>query len=210
MNKNISKLLIFLITAILCAGKCFADTEAEQPVLLTVQPAVIITKTSTAATETGKIDTENAGMIITPLSSQFSIQTNETDDTCDFVLTSKIQSAGGMVSGYSNNGSNVYLLFSNIENIPTEEAVANAKIGGSNNDNVIAYPVSVSITQPMSVNYSASNAQYGDCYLVKVNGETEGTLTHQVSGSPVGSTYNLTRDTSGTYQAIVTFTAVAK
>ena len=146
MNKiRISKILILLITTVLSVGNSYADTEAEQPVLLTVQPAVTITKTENCS-ENGSIDPEHDGAIVGTLISQFMLGTNETDDTCDFIVTSKVKSESGMVSGYGNNGSNVWILFSNTDRVPTDEAVANAKIGGSDNDNVIAYPVAVSIT----------------------------------------------------------------
>ena len=38
----------------------------------------------------------------------------------------------------------------------------------------------------------------------------EGTVTHTVGQNPISGTYNIGQDQAGTYQAVVTFTAVSK
>lgn len=84
------------------------------------------------------------------------------------------------------------------------------KAGGSSNKNVIAYPVTTVITNPMTVGFEQNYGIYGDCYVVKVNNGTEGTVTHTVGQNPISGTYNIGQDQAGTYQAVVTFTAVSK
>ena len=102
----------------------------------------------------------------TGLQSVFSIQTNGTDSDYDFIITSKILTDGGEVSAYGNNGS---LLFGNTLAAPTQAAIDDAKAGGSRNKNVIAYPVTTVITNPMTVGFEQNYGIYGDCYVVKVN-----------------------------------------
>ena len=73
MNKrNISKLLIFLMTASLGAVKAYGYAEAEQSVLTDVQPAVAIEK-QTSSIENASANGETGAH--TGLQSVFSIQT---------------------------------------------------------------------------------------------------------------------------------------
>ena len=61
----------------------------------------------------------------------------------------------------------------------------------------------------MSVDFTSS-AQYGECWVVKVNNTMEGTLTQTVGQNPFGNTYSVGQDEAGAYRATVTFTAVSK
>ena len=92
MNKrNISKLLIFLITASLGAVKVYGYAESEQSVLTDVQPAVAIEK-QTSSIENASANGETGAH--TGLQSVFSIQTNGNDNDYDFIITSKILTDG--------------------------------------------------------------------------------------------------------------------
>lgn len=203
-KKTISKLFIFFVAATLCAVRAYGYAEAEQPIQTVVQPAVAIEKLPSSR-ETGSINPETGTH--DGLSSVFSIQTNGNDEGYDFVVTSKIMTEGGEVSGYGNSGS---ILFGNTLSMPTSAAIEDAKMGGNNNKNVIAYPVTAAITNPMSVEFQNNYGIHGDCYVVKVNGGTEGTLTHTVSQNPISGTYNIGQDEAGEYKAVVTFSAVSK
>ena len=185
------------MTASLGAVKAYGYAEAEQSVLTDVQPAVAIEK-QTSSIENASANGETGAH--TGLQSVFSIQTNGTDSDYDFIITSKILT-------YGNNGS---LLFGNTLAAPTQAAIDDAKAGGSRNKNVIAYPVTTVITNPMTVGFEQNYGIYGDCYVVKVNNGTEGTVTHTVGQNPISGTYNIGQDQAGTYQAVVTFTAVSK
>lgn len=205
MNKiNKLKLLILIIAAGLCSIEAYGDTEVEQMLQTSVQPAVAISK-SDASIESGTINAETG--VHTGLKSVFTLQTNGTDDEYDFIVTSAIQTEAGNVSAYGTDG---ILLFGSITELPTEDAVSDAKMGGGNNKNIIAYHVTAVITEPMTVEYQPSYGLYGDCYVVKVNNASEGILEHIVQTTPVGKTYMIGQDAAGTYKTTVTFTAVSK
>ncbi len=203
MKYNFLKSLISVIAILTVTVRAYGYAEVEQSVTTDVQPSVSISKT--VSQEAGSINPANG--MNTGLNASFQIQTNGTDEDYDFIVGSEIQSTDGSVSAYGQNGC---LLFGNTVSLPTSAAIENARIGGNNNRNVIGYPVTMSITQPMSVNYSNSSAYGGDCWVVKVNSGTEGTLTQTIGQAPVANTYSVGQDEAGTYSAIVTFTAISK
>lgn len=205
MNKTKSlKLLILMITVLTCTVKAYGYAEAEQSVQTTVQPAVTIEKQSSSIENT---EANAQTGTHTGLRSVFSLQTNGNDNDYDFIMTSRILTSDGDVSAYGNNGC---ILFGNTLATPTLDAIENAKLGGNQNKNVIAYPVTVNVTNPLTYTFENNSSQYGDCYVIKVNDSTEGTVTHTVGQSPIAGTYNIGQDQAGTYQTVVTFTAVSK
>ena len=201
-KQNLLKTLILVMTVLIGTVKAFGYAEVEQAVTLSVQPSVAIEKT--ISVESGTINAVTGAH--SGLSASFSIQTNGTDDDYDFIVGSRINTIDGEVNGYGPNGC---LIFANTASLPTTTAVANLKAGNKDNPNVIAYPITMEITDPMSVNFG-THATYGECYLVKVNTGTEGILTQTVGQSPVVNTYALGQDESGTYKSTVFFTAVSK
>ena len=182
--------------------KAYGYAEVEQSVTTDVQPSVAISKT--VSQETGSINPTTGTN--TGLNASFKIQTNGTDENYDFIVGSTILTTAGEVSAYGQNGC---LLFGNTVSLPTKSAIENAKTGGNNNRNVIAYPVTMSITNPMSVDFTSS-ATYGECWSVKVNNSQEGTLSQTIGQNPVNNTYSIGQDEAGAYRATVTFTAVSK
>ena len=197
------KLLIFLITATIVAGKAYGYTETEQSLQTTVQPAVSIIK-SDASIENLSANPEQGTH--SGFRTIFNLETNGTDDDYDFLIESSILTSGGTVSAYGNNGC---ILFGHTLATPTLDAIDNAKAGGNNNANVIAYPVTIETTNPFTSAFDGGNSK-GACYVVKVNGGDKGTVTHTVSGTPISGTYNVGQDQAGTYQATVTFTSYSK
>lgn len=211
-KQNLLKSLILVMAVLIGTVKAYATAEAVQTLSVSAQPAVAIEKTTSL--EIGEI-TPATGTH-SGLNASFNLQTNGTDDDYIFIVGSKITSYGGEeVSAYSNDGQ--YLLFGRYgeeEYLPTAEAISNAKAGGSNNPNVIAYPISeMSITSPMTVQYDSSQ-ETGEgttgCYVVKVNGATEGTLRQVIGGTPASGTYKVGQDMAGSYRAVVYFTAISK
>lgn len=186
-------------------AKAFGDASVEQMLNTSVPPAVAIEKT--ASLENGSINPETGTH--TGLSASFKIQTNGTDEDYDFIVGAKINTMDGEVSGYTENGA---LLFTNTTVLPTSSAVNNAKVGGKDNRNVIAYPITMNITDPMSVTYDSSRAtdEGNGCYVIKINSANEGTLTQNVGGTPVANTYSIGQDEAGTYKATVYLTTVSK
>ena len=185
--------------------KAYGYTETEQAVITSVQPSVAIAKT--VSSETGSIQPlsgQHSG-----LSASFSLKTNGTDDDYEFILGSTITTIDGEVSAYTETGA---LLFANTTSLPSTSAVENAKIGGNDNRNVIAYPLTMTITEPMAVSYSEDKTVDNGvgCYLIKVNAGAEGILTQIVGQSPLANSYSIGQDESGSYKSTVYFTAVSK
>lgn len=197
------KLLIFLITVTFVTGRAYCYTEAEQSLDTTVQPAVSILKSDASIENLGANPEKGTH---SGFSSIFDIKTNGTDEDYDFLIESSILTSNGTVVAYGNNGC---ILFGHILATPTMAAIENAKLGGNNNANVIAYPVTVQTTNPFTASFDSGNSK-GACYVIKVNGGTEGTVTHLVGGTPISGTYSVGQDQAGTYQATVTLSAVSK
>ena len=192
--------------------EAFASASVVQTLSVSAQPAVAMSRSS-ATSETAIINPENGTH--NGLSASFSIQTNGTDENYNFIVGSKITSYGNVeVSAYSNDGN--YLLFGRYgeeEYLPTADSIENAKAGGKKNFNVIAYPIdSMVITSPMTVSYDDAfeTAEGTGCYVVKVNGLQEGTLTQTLGGTPLSGTYSPSQDLAGQYRAVVYFTAISK
>jgi len=207
MNKQKNVILILLIAAFCGLGQAYGDTEVEQDVDVDVPPTVTITK-SAESNENGTINVSNGNITGDPVKSVFTLQTNGTDDDYEFVMSSSIMIDGDRVSAYTPHGD---LLFGNTTVLPTTEAINNAKSRLKNNANVIAYPVIIETEGSMSSEFHYNNPTYGDYYKIMVNGDQEERkVTQKISSTPIGVSYSVGEDEAGTYQAIVTFTAVAK
>ncbi len=202
MKNNFLKSLILITTVLISTVQTYGYAEVEQSVTTDVQPSVAISKL--ASQEAGTIDPTTGAS--SGLNASFKLQTNGNDENYDFVVSAKINTIDGEVSAYGQNG---YLLFGNTIALPTSSAIENAKMGNKKNPNVIAYPLNMSITSPMSVEFGNSPI-YGDSWIVKVNSGTEGTLTQSIGQAPVNNTYSIGEDEAGTYSATVTFTAISK
>ena len=201
---NVIKTLSIITLLALCAGRSYADgNEVVQLLGAGVPPAVSITK-SASSVEGGTIDPSTG--VNSGVNSIFTIETNGDDSDYDFYISSTFPINGAVCSGYDGNGN---IMFGNLTVLPTEEAVADAIAGGTNNANVISYPVTITTSGEMAVSPTV-HSPYGNCYKLLLNGDQEGTLTHTVGPTPVTNTYILSQDAAGTYQATITFTAVAK
>ena len=197
--------LILLTTVLYSTEKAFGYAEVEQAVNLSVQPAVAIQKT--ISIENGTINPRTG--VHTGLNASFSVQTNGTDDDYDFIIGSKIQSAeGNEVSAYTNKGE---LLFGNTTSLPNISAINDAKQGGKNNSNVIAYPIEITTTGNLEASYQSGKAtEYGTgCYVVLMKSDYEGTVSQTVSPTPVTNSYSFA-DEAGSYKSVVYFTAISK
>ena len=202
MKNNFLKSLILITTVLISTVQTYGYAEVEQSVTTDVQPSVAISKL--ASQEAGTIDPTTGAS--SGLNASFKLQTNGNDENYDFVVSAKINTIDGEVSAYGQNGC---LLFGNTIALPTSSAIENAKMGNKKNPNVIAYPLNMSITSPMSVEFGNSPI-YGDSWIVKVNSGTEGTLTQSIGQAPVNNTYSIGEDEAGTYSATVMFTAISK
>ena len=211
-KQNLLYILILISAVFLTTVETFASTSVVQTLSVSAQPTVAIEKTSSV--QTGQINPENGAH--SGLNASFILQTNGTDDDYTFIVGSKITSYGNEeVSAYSNDGQ--YLLFGRYgeeEYLPKLDAIENAKAGGNNNPNVIAYPITLmEVTSPMTIQYDASQDTGENtvgCYVVKINSATEGTLRQTIGGNPLQSTYSISQDMAGQYKAVVYFTAISK
>lgn len=210
-KQNLLKSFILVNAVLTSTVGSFASTDAVQTLSVSAPPAVSISKN--ASTESDDLNPRTGAH--QGLTASFTLMTNGTDEDYLFVVGAKILTTDGVeVSAYSSDGKN--LLFGKVdkeEYYPTVDAINNAKAGGNNNANVIAYPISeIGITSPMTVTYDDTQ-ETGEgigCYVVKVNSATEGTLTQTIGGNPVSGTYSLGQDLAGTYKAVVYFTAIKK
>ena len=102
-------------------------------------------------------------------------------------------------------------IFGNTTSLPSISAINNAKQGGKDNSNVIAYPIELTITNPMEVSYQASKeTEHGTgCYVVLIKETPEGTVTQTVGINPVVDTFSYA-DEAGSYKSVVYFTAISK
>lgn len=207
MSQEKKILSILLVIALSSLGQAFADVEVDQDLDIDVLPTVTITK-SAESQENGTLSFANGNITGDGVKSVFTLQTNGTDDDYEFVMSSTIQVDGNIVSAYTPHGD---ILFGNITVLPTTEAVNNAKSRLTGNANVIAYPVTVLTEGSMTSEFHYNNATYGDYYKIMVNNDQEQRkVTHRINSTPVTNSYNVSEDEAGTYQAIITFTSVAK
>lgn len=186
----------------------YAGTEEELLLGLSAPPTINIEK-SASSFETDEVNV-TTGRTSGNLKSVFTLQTNGTDADYDLIMTSTLTSDSGTVSAYGLSGGRPTLLFGNIANPPSTSDVNNAKSAGNYNCNVIAYPINLITTSPVTAVYTPSYSTYGDCVVVKLNGNTSASVLQTVGSTPVTGTYVVGQDTAGTYQTTVTFTAYSK
>ena len=209
VKKQITKLLILSFFLLTAAIDVKASTKVGLKLQTIVNPSISIEKSSQSR-ESGTLNVAT-GIIESPMQSVFTLQTNESDENYDFVITSAVQKNGGTDSAYGLSGTTPTLLFTNTANLPSDSDIINAKQGGTFNRNVIAYPVNVILTNStMTSQFQQNYRTYGDCFVIKVNGTTGGTIVHNLNQNPVNGTYKIGQDAAGTYSSTVTFTAVSK
>ena len=204
MRKEIITKLLILILAF-SGVEAYADTQADLLFRTTVPKATSIKKTN----RSGSSVTVNpmTGVITGELTAEFELDSNIIGENQVFVMTSSVQTQSGNISGYDSQGN---LLFTNISNLPTSADIAEALSHSGNNCNVIVYPVTVVTTSPLTSQYQTDYETYGNCYVINVNGGESGTVSQNVSSSPLANTFHNTRDTAGTYQAVITITAITE
>jgi len=205
MRKEIITKLLILSLLAFSGVEAYADTQADLMFRTTVPRATSIKKTNRSASPV----TVNplTGVITGELTAEFELDSNIIGENQVFVMTSSVQTQSGNVSGYDSEGN---LLFTNISNLPTSADISEALSHSGNNCNVIVYPVTVVTTSPLTSEYQTDYETYGNCYVINVNGGESGTVSQNVASSPIASTFHNTRDTAGTYQAVITITAVTE
>ena len=201
MRKEIiTKILLTLIVAGFSL-EAYADTSANLVFKTSVPKASKIVKLSAGSPVTA--NPEN-GTITGTLSSVFELDSNDTENASEFVITSTVETSSGAVAAYDSEGN---IAFTNSDALPTCSAVSNALSHSGDNPNVIVYPVTIT-TSPFTSTFRAGYKTYGNCYVINLNGETEGTVTHSINSTPVTGTFHRTKDTTGVYRATITISSV--
>lgn len=145
-------------------------------------------------------------------SASFRLQTNGADTNYTYVVQAKLLTSGGQQNAYAQIGGQGYILLGNntFAYYPTTSAVSNITSGAplaSSNANVIAYPVTNTLTNLLSATLTNNPTYGGLCYIVKTGTSKDGTLKQTVGAAPLTNTYSIANDKPGVYQAVVTFTA---
>ena len=141
-KQNLLKSLILVISVLSSTVIAFGSTSAVQTLSVSSPPTVAIEKTTFV--QSGQINPENGEH--SGLNASFSLKTNGTDNDYIIYVGSKIIQEGNVeVSAFSNDGQSILFGRTNEEEYyPTSAAIQDAKAGGSNNPNVIAYPITSS------------------------------------------------------------------
>ncbi len=207
MNKRNLLTSLILITAVLTSTvKAFGYAQVRQRLLTIAEPAVAIEKLT--ENNAGNIAVETG--IHSGLGASFQLQTNDDDSGYDYILTATTPTTGGSTSAFTKINDQTGIVFVNVSAEPTLDDIDNAKNGSGLNRNVIVYPISMEIDNPMTVEYVPNHATYDNCWQVRVNGGTSGVLTQTINGTPLAGTYTIGHDAAGSYQATIVFTAYSK
>lgn len=202
---------LFFILVILASPKAFGLAEFQHTIQTIVPSAVDVSSINTSAAS-GTINPET-GVSSAPYAT-FQIQTNGDDDKYEYILTAKVNTSdSAQVNAYSQNGSAAYLLLGNITNLPTSSAINDIKTNSptlTNNKNVIAYPITNTLTNLSSATLTNNTAYGGLCYVIKTGSSQKGTIKQAIGTAPMSNTYSAIIDTAGTYQAILTLSANRK
>lgn len=204
MKRNLKNLILFLIICMTTSLLPIHAEELEETITLAVSPLFTITKNASSI-ESATVNPATG--IHSGLRLVYDMVTNGTDEDYYVTVTSAINTQGGVLSGFGNDGS---LMFTNDASLPTTDAISRARLRIYGNKDVIAYPVNASITSPMAVRFYESYISFGSCYVIKLNNATSGTFTFNVSGTPSPNTYSAGMDSAGSYKSIVTITVTPK
>ena len=196
----ITKLLLIILSSTLVT-KVYADAQANLVFKTSVPKASKIIKLSSGSPVVA--NPEN-GTISGTLSSIFELDSNDTENTNEFVITSSVETSSGTISAYDYWGN---IAFTNSEALPTASQVNEGLTHTGDNPNVIVYPVTITAS-PFTSTFQPGYKTYGYCYRINLNGETEGTVTHSINSTPISGTFHRTKDTSGVYKATITITSV--
>ena len=198
MRNQFILFLLLLLPAPACSG-----AAVMEGVLTTIVPSAAVVKTIPSSKNNSVINPENGSQ--TGLEAIFNIKTNGDDNTYDFILSSSIETTGGVKNAYVLNNNNLCIMLGNKEHLPDSAAVTDIASGApSKNPDIIAYPViNGSDIQPL--NYKGEL-----CCRVLSGGEQEINVSQSVSSSPLGNTYSIDEDTAGVYEAVITLNIYRK
>lgn len=206
INKKLAGLLILPAMLSVTNMSHAISNTASQTLQATLGTYLDITAQTTGAVTTTTI-APDTGNLAAALVSKFQINLNT--DSQQLYLQATTAGAAGNVNALFQQGSQVYVVFSNTATgkLPTAAAITDCKAAAptaANNANAIAYPISsVALTNTGTATYDATKNQYN----VTVNGGS--TIATTTTGTaPYANTYSFA-DNAGTYQAIMTLTSTS-
>ena len=162
-----------------------------------------------STTTSGVINPKNG--VSTGMKSKFALKTNGKDCDYDFLLKANIISdAGESLNAFGKSSGIEYLILGNIDpsKEPTKVDWAKLKANNSSNPNLIAYPISGSVNNFQSL--TQEDIGLITVYRLLLGSGQDGGVDFNIATNPIASTYDYAEDRSGTYQAIITFSAVHK
>ncbi len=201
---------LVLTICLLLINCCWGATTFQQTITTTVPAAVNVTAINTSLAQ-GTINPAT-GVSTSPAAS-FRLQTNGTDTNYTYVVQSSLLTTGGTnTNAYAQIASQGYILLGNNSpaKYPSVAAVNNIKTGSpiaSSNANVIAYPVTNTLTNLASATLTNNPTYGGLCYIITTGTSKNGTLVQTIGSNPLTNTYSITNDRAGVYQAVITFSA---
>ncbi len=206
MKKIVIIILMCIASQPFSCGAC----TLNQNLILTVPSAINITGTGTNLIGTINIDSgANSGV-----AGQFRIQTNGNDNLYNYILQAHVKTQGNVdTNAYGLKDTTQYIVLGNNDPsfYPTTNAVNNiANATQGNNPNVIAYPVTSSVSGLLSITLKNTTAYGGYHYKVLIGRNCNGYVNQSVNPSPIANTYFYGEDKPGTYQAILIMSAFRK
>ncbi len=199
-----NKLIFTFILTLLQVPICFGTAVMESRLTLIV-PSSAVVKTIPSSKNNSGIDPQNGYQ--SGLEAIFNIKTNGDDNTYDFILSSSIETLGGIKNAYVLNNDNLYLMLGNKEHLPDAASAADIESGApSNNPNIIAYPVINS--SPFDI--KPINRNGGLCCQILSGGEQDMNIIQTIGNTPLGNTYSVSEDNAGVYEAAITLNIYRK
>lgn len=210
MKTRYIKLSLVLVFGFAPLLPSWGASTLSQTMITTCPPAVNVTAINPSLAS-GTIDPNTGNN--TGLQGQFQLQTNGADSNYNYVLQATVATTGGVnTNALFVSGSTPYIIMgnNNLALMPTVAAIANIKSSPTQggNPNSIAYPTNVGVTNLQSATLT-NNATYGGYYYKILTGASQnGTAAQSVSSAPLANTYYVGEDRPGTYQAVLTFSAL--
>lgn len=200
MKDNIIILLSILLTAPACSGAAVMES-----VLTTIVPSAAVVQAVSNSKNNSVINPENGFQ--SGLEAVFNVKTNGDDSTYDFVISSSIDTLGGVKSAYVMNNGKLYLMLGNKDNLPEAGAVLDILSGSPvNNPNVIAYPVINN--SPYDITPQTYNGTL--CCKVLSKGHQDMNISQFISSTPLVNTYSIGEDSAGVYESVITLNIYRK
>ena len=195
-NFNIKNLIVVLMFFVITSCRAFAESASIE-FSINVAPYMQI-QTLTSPVLIANI-TDKTGNLYAPLFSKFRVISNSGDTKTLYLKAHTITEHGNEGAIFTANG-RVYIAFSNVNNKPTSQSLANCKYSANPNESpgVVAYPIA------SILGTKTKYVDNGSKYEVYVgNGTTD--ITVNIGSQVLRNTFG-SNDPKGFYQATLSLT----